>query len=215
MGGLFGKSETKVVNTTPPEDKYEAELREALTKAAQSAFGGFGDAFNQAVAMRNQTFNQLNNSGNVISDSINNLKTLSYGDLPQQYKDNITTAMANAMNQTIGNKINDLAQRGVINSSVATKSLSDINNAAANAYAQNYNQSMQTALTAAATPLDAYSKANRLYSGYMPASEVWSYPYSLYNLWRSSRMQAKNDAVTEKKPGLLDGVPIIGGLFGK
>ena len=214
MGGLFGKSETKVVDTTPKETGYEAALRQALTPAATSVLDDFGKAVQQDMAVRNQMYSQVTNQ-NIPQWSLDSLKQIGQGQLPGEYQSNMQKALTDVMNRTMGETVNNLAQRGVINSSVTGKALDSIANATANAQAQSFNDSMRTATAAAAAPLSAYKDIVTSAKEFAPATELWSYPYGLYQLWRTTRMANKNDVVTEKKPGLLDGVPVIGGLFKK
>lgn len=64
--------------------------------------------------------------------------------LPQSYKDAYEKAINYTTNKAVGTSLNDMASRGVVNSSVTNKGLSDISDAAAAAAASSYNDAMQT-----------------------------------------------------------------------
>ena len=54
------------------------------------------------------------------------LGALQNGDLPTNYLNNMSDAIRSAMNNTIGDTMNNLAQRGVLNSSVTDAAVNDI-----------------------------------------------------------------------------------------
>jgi len=73
-----------------------------------------------------------------------NFNDLIDGKLPEQWKTNMKDAIKTTLENTIGEVVNDLASRGVINSSVATQALYDIERNASDEVAKMYLQNIQT-----------------------------------------------------------------------
>lgn len=67
------------------------------------------------------------------------------GDLPSAYAQNRQKALQSDLDATMGSTLSSLADRGIINSSVANQSMNDISKNAANALAANYTSDMGTA----------------------------------------------------------------------
>lgn len=67
------------------------------------------------------------------------------GQLPSAYAQNRQKALQSDLDATMGNTLSSLADRGIINSSVANQSINDISKNAANALAANYTSDMGTA----------------------------------------------------------------------
>jgi len=67
------------------------------------------------------------------------------GQLPSAYAQNRQKALQSDLDATMGNTLSSLADRGIINSSVANQSMNDISKNAANALAANYTSDMGTA----------------------------------------------------------------------
>jgi len=73
-----------------------------------------------------------------------NFNDLIDGKLPEQWKTNMKDAIKTTLKNTIGEVVNDLSNRGVINSSVATQALYDIERNASDEVAKQYLQNIQT-----------------------------------------------------------------------
>lgn len=67
------------------------------------------------------------------------------GQLPSAYAQNRQKALQSDLDATMGSTLSSLADRGIINSSVANQSMNDISKNAANALAANYTNDMGTA----------------------------------------------------------------------
>lgn len=67
------------------------------------------------------------------------------GDFPSAYAQNRQKALQSDLDATMGSTLSSLADRGIINSSVANQSMNDISKNAANALAANYTSDMGTA----------------------------------------------------------------------
>ena len=72
------------------------------------------------------------------------LGALQNGELPTNYLNNMTDAIRSAMNSTIGDTMNNLAQRGVLNSSVTNAAINDIEKNVSDTLAQQYLNNINT-----------------------------------------------------------------------
>lgn len=118
------------------------------TAATNSTNSRLGDYINQGTGATNRANADLaeyirNNKGalSTVDDSITGLES---GVLPSAYQANMENAIRSALQRTVGNNVNNLAQRGVINSSVTNSALNDIERNAADAVAQQYLQNINT-----------------------------------------------------------------------
>lgn len=97
------------------------------------------------------------------------------GNVPSAVLENLNKVTNSELQSNGGAALNNLAKTGVMNSSVANRSLNQLSNAAANAYAQNYLQAYNSVLNGyqqtnntLASQGDTYSKA---ISGYNTANQ--------------------------------------------
>lgn len=70
--------------------------------------------------------------------------SLADGNLPAAYAKNRQAALQDDLDNTVGSTVNNLGNRGVINSSVTNKALSDISQNASDTLAKQYTQDLQT-----------------------------------------------------------------------
>lgn len=162
---LFKGSSTTVNNTstyTPSEyelqlQKIQADyadkvapnsywLNETARKVLQDSLGTVQVDFNQ---LNNQAQNQISqaqsginsltgNLQNQLSGIQGNVSNLASGQLPQAYLDNMQKSIQSGVENSVGQVVNNLGQRGVLNSSVTTKAVDDISKNVANTMAQQY-----------------------------------------------------------------------------
>lgn len=104
--------------------------------------GGIGNAM--------QTFQEGNkyldsDYQKAMADNAGIMSGLLSGDLPSAYAQNRQKALQSDLDATMGSALSSLADRGIINSSVAGQSMNDISKNAANALAANYTSDMGTA----------------------------------------------------------------------
>lgn len=69
---------------------------------------------------------------------------LANGVLPEEYQKNMENSIKAGVQSSVGSMVNDLGGRGVLNSSVTNTQLQGINDAAANAMAEQYNNNIGT-----------------------------------------------------------------------
>lgn len=124
-----------------------------LLPQVQSGVTGANDANNgyiSGIGNAMQTYQE----GNKYLDSdyqkamANNADTMSgllSGQLPSAYAQNRQKALQSDLDSTMGSTLSSLADRGIINSSVANQSMNDISKNAANALANSYSSDMAQA----------------------------------------------------------------------
>lgn len=69
---------------------------------------------------------------------------LTQGQLPAAYQQNMENSIKSGVQNTVGSTVSDLASRGVLSSSVANNALANINTAAANTMAEQYQNNIGT-----------------------------------------------------------------------
>lgn len=124
-----------------------------LLPQVQSGVTGANDANNgyiNGIGNAMETYQE----GNKYLDSdyqkalANNADTMSgllSGELPSAYAQNRQKALQSDLDSTMGSTLSSLADRGIINSSVANQSMNDISKNAANSLASSYTNDMNTA----------------------------------------------------------------------
>lgn len=80
-----------------------------------------------------------------MADNAGIMSGLLSGDLPSAYAQNRQKALQSDLDATMGSTLSSLADRGIINSSVANQSMNDISKNAANSLASSYTNDMNTA----------------------------------------------------------------------
>lgn len=107
-------------------NQYEGGAAQHLGQY-EGAMGSAKSAYDTGVAKRSSAWDDLVN-----------------GVLPSQYATNRQAALDADLRGTVGSAVNDLANRGVINSSVGNKALGDISQNAADTLAKMYNTDLNT-----------------------------------------------------------------------
>lgn len=104
-----------------------------------------GDLLWNSYADTQADFNSMNQTAqNQITNAQNTLAGLVNGELPQAYTDNMTQAVQSGVQNSVGNLINTMGNKGIINSSVTNQGLNDISQNVANTMANNYTNNIQT-----------------------------------------------------------------------
>ena len=143
--------------------------------------GDLGDTIAGATANYQTQSNNLNRKIEAVGDRQGDLASTVWdftesGTIPEEMKRNLMSTVNSELNQNTGSALNDLASRGVMNSSVANRSINNLSNAAADAYAKNY--------------LDAY---NAVLGGYGQTNNTLSSQADTYSKAFSNANQAWND----------------------
>lgn len=99
------------------------------------------EALKKANGLLNNISPQYMTSANKANATLGQLQN---GVLPSAYQTNMQNAIRSGLQNTMGQTINNLGNRGVINSSVTTSAMNDISKNAADAVAQQYQQNINT-----------------------------------------------------------------------
>lgn len=86
----------------------------------------------------------LSDATSTTNSALAGVQSLANGELPQEYLDNMTSAIQSTLTNTMGESINSLGSRGVLNSSVTSTALNDISNNVADTVAENYLNNIST-----------------------------------------------------------------------
>ena len=137
-------------NYTPSEEekallqqqlKYQEAFYPNVIKLNQTAGDVLWDSYGTVQAdydkMNTEAQNQIANAQGIVSG-------LQQGVLPQEYIDNMTNAIQSGVQNTVGNAINSLGSRGVLDSSVTNKALGDISQNVSDTMAQQYANNIAT-----------------------------------------------------------------------
>lgn len=110
---------------------------------ATSGMEGLTGSNTAAANTANNLLGNLSPQYKSAANSANSqLASLANGNIPTGYQRNMENAIATALRNTMGNTINNLGQRGVINSSVTNSAMNDIAKNAADTVAQQYQQNI-------------------------------------------------------------------------
>lgn len=139
---------TTTYNYTPSEEerallKKQLEYQDAfypnVIKLNQTAGDVLWDSYGTVQA----DFDKMNQAAqNEIANAQGIVSGLQQGQLPQAYVDNMTNALESSVQGTVGDAINTLGNRGVLNSSVTNTALGDISKSVSDTMAQQYNQNI-------------------------------------------------------------------------
>lgn len=134
------------------------------------------------------------------------------GKLPSAFEANYNKSINRSLNQSMGSSLNNLASRGVINSSSFGSASKGMSEAAANQANQNYMNALQFQMSNAMQPFT--SRMGAASSFYNYGNQQEQQLLNLYNLWRQSRYGVQGDtAVTQDSNGMMGLLPfaLMGG----
>ena len=163
--------------------------------------GTLGDTVANAAANYKTQSNNLNAKIEGVGDRQGTLANTiqaftESGNIPEEMRRNLMSTVNNELRTNTGSTLNDLASRGVMNSTVANRSINNLSNAAADAYAKNYLEAYNSVLggygqtnNTLSSQADTYSKAfqnantgwNDLLNGYQLAGNQYNNAIGGYN----------------------------------
>ena len=126
-----------LANYNATSNANNANYQRALANSSQMS----ADAANQFKAANANYLNQYNRDVSGISDAY---KDLTNGILPAAYAQARQQALNSDLKGTMGNAVSNLATRGIMNSSITNKALSDISRNASDTLARNYTSDLST-----------------------------------------------------------------------
>lgn len=152
-------------------DEIYPNMIKLNTSAGNLLWDSFGDVQADYGALNKDAQQNIAAAQQGVSGLVN-------GQLPQPYVDNMSAAVQSGVNNTVGNAINSLGNRGVLNSSVTNKAMNDIEKNVSDTMAQQYGNNISTLsglygqqLDAANAPIITTSAAQE--AAQQPAINLW------------------------------------------
>lgn len=196
-----GGSDVQQVQKRAPEPEELKNLRLGLYDKIYPGLQSFSPkSFTQAQNTANEALNQqsnlvsqlpsiLNQSNNILNEMLGVTRT---GNIPTALTNNMNAAVNKELQGGMGNMLNSLAGRGVLNSSITGQGISRLGQQAADAFNKNYltayntvlngyGQALQGAQNNTASALSALNALGSIpsqsyegaYAGLMPAFNFW------------------------------------------
>lgn len=201
--GGGGSISTQQVPTRNPEPDYLKDIRSNVLGKINTGLQAFDPAVwdkakgitNNALDTQNSLLSQiptyLKQSNNALSNMQNLLQT---GELPSGITDKLNSGVHKELQSSMGNMLNGLASRGVVNSSITGQGISRLGQQAADAYNRNYLNAFNSVLSGQAQALQgSQNNTASLLSSLGKASGLGGNAYEdaaagltpAYNMWQA------------------------------
>ncbi len=154
-----------------------------------STLGSFYNNLDSLIPEYNENYQYAREKDTVHS----NFNDLIDGKLPSQWETNMQKSIQTVMENTIGEVVNDLGTRGVLNSSVTTQALYDIERNAADEVAKQYQQNIQSVGGLVQSRWQV--KEQSLNDQKLVLNELWGYMAQAFGL----KLQAKAHDAENKR----------------
>lgn len=156
-----------------------------------------------------------NNAMGQITQAQQGVANLANGELPAAYQANMEAAIKSGVENTVGNIVNSLGSRGVLNSSVTNTALQGVNDSVANTMAQNYTNNIGVlnglyGQQAALAGQNITTAAGAQEAAQQPALNLWNASLGLNSGGTLGALNAMGGQGTTTTTGQTSG----GGLFG-
>jgi hypothetical protein len=138
------KTTTTQTRTIPNQTAEEAAIQKSATDYANSAMGTANGLLSSANNLAGNANNVYNNYANTANNINNGYTSLLSGNLPSSYATARQQALNSDLTGTVGNAINSLGSRGILNSSVTGSAFDQISQNAADTLAKNYASDQNT-----------------------------------------------------------------------
>jgi hypothetical protein len=189
-----GQTQTTTRNI-PAQTAQEAALQTGLFNYGTSGLNNATNYQNQANATLGNTINLdwnkayggYTNTMNGVNSGYNNLMS---GNLPTAYSDARKATLTNDLTSTFGDAINNLGNRGILNSSVTNSALNGISQNAANTLANNYTTDINTYSNILGNT--ANNAANQLNTSAQAQQNSYYTPNQLFNYANNSLGAGQN-----------------------
>lgn len=131
------------------QTRYMQSIQPAVDKLVQKSNSSIDNVYQPNwTQAHNEMSSALNNATNQIqglNKYTDQLNSISNGELPQSYLQNMQTVYNNMYKSSMGSGLNDLASRGVINSSALNNATNQIQKNLTNQMAQDYSNNLSQA----------------------------------------------------------------------
>jgi|GEM_PF-3765614 len=106
-----------------------------IMNAQQGMLDSWKDAYGQARGFLNQLPGQMKGNSNLLNEMLGVVRS---GNIPSGVANRLNAATKSGLQSSMGSMLNDLAGRGVVDSSITSRGISDLSGAAADAFNRNY-----------------------------------------------------------------------------
>lgn len=219
-----GGTKTQRVQKRDPEPEYLTNLRNKLYGKIDSGLTAFDPAsWNKAQNITNNALNTQNsllsqlpsylNQSNSILGNIQNIADT--GELPSGVTDKLNAGVQKDLQSSMGTMLNNLSNRGIVNSSITSQGISRLGQQAADAYNRNYLNAFNSVLSGQAQALQgSQNNTASLLSGLGTAAQLPSHAYEgataglmpAYNFWKDLQHSYDNredyDTIVQQDSGM-------------
>ncbi len=223
-----GGSTTVNNSSTYTPSEYELQLQKAQAKYADAIAPNAlwlndvaRNILENSIGAVQVDFNGLNNQQQqTIQNAQQGLNNLAAGQLPQEYLNNMLRTVKSGVQQSYGTLLNDAAKNGVINSSVMTQGLNDIDKNVSDTMANSFTNNIGTLqnlydnqinqATAGTTAAAANQEAAQ-----QPALNLWDASIGLNGTTTGALSAAAGKGTTtSSQTQKTSGGGLLGGLLG-
>lgn len=223
-----GGSTTVNNSSTYTPSEYELQLQKAQAKYADAIAPNAlwlndvaRNILENSIGAVQVDFNGLNNQQQqTIQNAQQGLNNLAAGQLPQEYLNNMLRTVKSGVQQSYGTLLNDAAKNGVINSSVMTQGLNDIDKNVSDTMANSFTNNIGTLqnlydnqinqATAGTTAAAANQEAAQ-----QPALNLWNASIGLNGTTTGALSAAAGKGTTtSSQTQKTSGGGLLGGLLG-
>lgn len=224
LHGGKGGSNTTVQSYQPTAEEkrlqaQEADYSEAVAPNALYLNNKAKDLLTNSIGETQVDYNALNQSAqNQIANAQGGVANLQNGILPSAYTQNMENSIKSGVQNSMGTLLTDLGNRGVLNSSVTDKGISDINDSASqamsNAYTNNiallsqlYGQQNSQATSGIAAGAAAQEAAQQ------PAMNLWNASLGLNGATTGALASIAGQGTTTATQNTSGGSGVLGGIL--
>ena len=204
---------TTQIRTRDPEPDYLKNIRTGLYNAVMPGLQSFNpDDWTNARNTANQALNQQRELLSQIPQTLNQNNGLANeiaqiartGNIPSAVTDRLNSSVNHELQSGMGTMLNNLASRGVVNSSITGQAMNNLSQQAADAYSKNYLSAYNAVLGGLGTALQGQqANTGALMQGIAGLGAVPGQAYEAagsgitpaFNLWKA--MQNSYDTRTD------------------
>jgi hypothetical protein len=225
----FKGSSSKTTRDIPAQTAEEKQLQDRYQGFANSSMNTADSLINKGYGALNNVANvdfggMLGNYNNAMTGINQGYSNLANGQLPTEFATARQNALNTDLNSTIGSAVNNLANRGIINSSVTNSVLNGITRNASDTLARNYTSDLGTygnILNNQQSSMGNAMNTNILgqQASFYPAQQYMNMGYNaaqplqnLFNTMYSGRMGTAGSTTTQSggDNGVASGIASIG-----
>lgn len=198
------------VRTRDPEPQYLKDVRSKLINAVMPGIESFSpdnwtnaqktanQALSQQSALMSQLPGALNRSSGIADELAQIART---GNIPSSVANNLNASVNQNLKSGMGTMLNNLASRGVVNSSITGQGINNLSQNAADAYNRNYLQAYNSTINGLGTALTGQNSAvNNIATNIYAMGKIPEQAYEgagaginpAFNLWKALQSSYDN-----------------------